>query len=667
MSDSNKISNRLIREKSPYLLQHAHNPVDWYPWGDEAFQKAKAEDNPVFLSIGYSTCHWCHVMERQTFEDVAAARWLNENFVSIKVDREERPDIDHVYMEVCQAMTGSGGWPLSIFMDEERRPFFAGTYYTNAQFISLLAQIRKIWDSDRGKLQEASDDILKYLHAKTSEKGTEDKNLPHVAYGELKKSFDARHGGFSYAPKFPSPHLLLFLMEYARANQQPQALEMALKTLDAMDRGGIHDHIGYGFCRYSTDTRWLVPHFEKMLYDNALLAYSFAVAYTRTGGESLKRTAQSTLAYLERMMRSPEGGFYTAEDADSEGEEGKFYLWDQSEVNDLLDGRARDFCDHYDISLQGNFEGKNIPNLIDNPLGLDELPDFEEERKILFDAREKRVHPFLDDKILSCWNGLGMAAFAFAGKALKTYGFIQTATEIWQFIQEKLTDEKVLLLSSYREGQAKNPAHADDWAYLIWGLLELYEAAFDMDVLSHAVSMNKMFLENFWDKESGGLFYTGQGSEKLIARTKTVYDGATPSANSVQAMNLLRLSGLTGDLEMRDRAVDIFRAFAGETSRSPGAYAHMMNAILKSSREEMKIVLVGKTKNDLNEMIDAARGPDADVVVIAENEKIPENLRGYFSEYQIQDEGPTAYVCRGNTCLPPVRGAEALKHLLNDR
>lgn len=603
-------------------------------------------------------------MERETFEDEAAALKLNENFVSIKVDREERPDIDHVYMDVCQAMTGSGGWPLSIFMDAERRPFFAGTYFTNAQFIGLLAQIRKVWEAQRGKLNETADDILKYLNGRTAQKGTEDTNLPHAAYGELKKSFDAKHGGFSYAPKFPSPHLLLFLMEYAHAHNKPQALEMAIKTLDAMDRGGIHDHIGYGFCRYSTDTRWLVPHFEKMLYDNALLAYTYAFAYARTGNESLQRTVCSTLAYLERMLRSPEGGFYTAEDADSEGEEGKFYLWDAAEVREWLGGRAQMYCDTYDITTEGNFEGKNIPNLIDNPDRLDDTPVFEEERKILFAAREKRVHPFLDDKILTCWNGLAMAAFAFAGRTLQNYSFIQTATENWQFIQEKLMDEKGGLKSSYREGQAKNPAHADDWAYLIWGLLELYAATFDMNILSRALSMNKILLENFWDIEAGGLFYTGADSEQLIARTKTVYDGATPSANSVQAMNLLRLSGLTGDLELRDRAVDIFRAFAGETSRNPGAYAHMMNAILNSVREERKIVLVGQSKDRLKEMIEIVRGSDADVVVIAVEDKLPENLEGYFSGYVLPGGSPAAYVCRGNTCLPPVSGVDDLKKIL---
>ncbi len=591
---------------------------------------------------------------------------LNDNFVSIKVDREERPDVDHVYMDVCQAMTGSGGWPLSIFMDAERRPFFTGTYFTNAQFQSLILQIRKIWDSDRGKLEEASQEVLKYLNSRTAQKKDEDRNLPHVAYGELKRSFDTNYGGFSYAPKFPSPHLLLFLMEYAEAHDKPQALQMALKTLDAMDRGGIHDHIGYGFCRYSTDQRWLVPHFEKMLYDNALLAYTYTGAYARTGRESLKNTAQSTLSYLERMMRSPEGGFYTAEDADSEGVEGKFYLWDRSEAGELLGDAAENFCGNFDITDGGNFEGKNIPNLIGNPLGLEEMPDFEKERKILFDAREKRVHPFLDDKILTCWNGLAMAAFAFAGRVLKNYSFIQTAAECWQFVQNKLMEGKALK-SSYREGQAKNPAHADDWAYLIWGLLELYAAAFDADVLSAAVRMNEVFMEDFWDNETGGLFYSGTSSEMLIARTKTVYDGATPSANSVEAGNLLRLSGLTGDLEMRERAVDIFRAFADDISRSPGAYAHMMHAMLEDSREKIKIVLVGKTKEELQGMIELARGRDADVVVIAADEKIPENLRDYFSGYKMQDERPTAYVCRGQTCLPPAFGAEKFKKLLEEK
>ena len=663
---SNK-TNRLIHEKSPYLLQHAHNPVDWYPWGEEAIEKAKREDKPVFLSIGYSTCHWCHVMERETFEDADAAKVLNDSFVCIKVDREERPDIDHVYMEVCQAMTGSGGWPLSVFMDPDKRPFFAGTYFTNAQFQSLCAQVRRLWDSERGKLNEAAGEILKHLQTRPNAEGAVSEDLPQTAYAQLKKSFDPIYGGFSQAPKFPSPHILLFLMEYADAHKTPAALDMAAKTLEGMYRGGMHDHIGYGFCRYSTDKRWLAPHFEKMLYDNALLALTYAKAYRITQKEIYAKTARTTLGFLQGVMRSPEGGFYTALDADSEGVEGKFYLWTREEVNRLLGERATEFCSAYDISQEGNFEGNNIPNLIGNPLKLEDLPGFDRERILLFATREKRVHPFLDDKILTCWNGLCMAAFAYAGRALEENTFTETAAGIWRFIRSQMIGKDNGLLSTYREGEAKHAAHADDYAYLIWGLVELYEATWDFEYLSSAIRLNGEFLDRFADRESGGFFFTGRDAEQLIARIKTVYDGAAPSANSVQAMNLLRLSDLTGDIELRRMAEEVFQAFAAEVSGYPAAFAHMVHAMLAWSREQIKVVLIGRTKNDLEEMMRCLRGVEGSVAVIAQDEKIPENLEKYFAEYHPRNGRPAAYVCRGRMCLPPVTGAEELRELLEEK
>ncbi len=605
-------------------------------------------------------------MERETFEDADAANVLNGSFVCVKVDREERPDIDHVYMEVCQAMTGGGGWPLSVFMDAEKRPFFAGTYFTNAQFQSLCTQISSLWNTERNKIDAASADILKLLQARPEKKGEVNGDLPRIAFGDLKKSFDPVHGGFSQAPKFPSPHLLLFLMEYAKVFGEQTALAMALKTLEGMYRGGMHDHIGYGFCRYSTDKQWLAPHFEKMLYDNALLALAYAGAFRITKKQFYADTVKKTLGFLLGTMRSPEGGFYTALDADSEGVEGKFYLWTTEEVGGLLGSRAKEFCQAYDITPEGNFEGRNIPNLIRNPFGVEELPEFEEERQILFSVRERRVHPFLDDKILTCWNGLAMAAFAYAGNVLKAPEYTRVAEDAWRFIRGRLIGKESGLLSSWRDGQAKNRAHADDYAYLIWGLLELHAATWDFEYLSSAVRLNADFTEQFADREQGGFYYTGCDAERLIARTKTAYDGATPSANSVQAMNLLRLWNLTGDIGFRQAAQEVFGAFAAETGKYPSAFAHMMASMLYA-REQVKVVLVGKTKNDLEKMCACTHGTDASVVVIARDENIPENLEKYYAEYHAQNGRPTAYVCRGRVCLPAVTSAAGLRELLDDK
>lgn len=662
MTESKRPPNKLIQEKSPYLLQHAYNPVDWHPWGEEAFQKAREEDKPIFLSIGYSTCHWCHVMERETFEDKAAARDLNDWFVSVKVDREERPDIDHIYMDVCQAMSGSGGWPLSVFMDADKRPFFAGTYYTNEQFRELCAHVRKIWDTQRGKLEKAAQSVLQHIHQKQRKPGKLDEGLPHVAYGELRGSFERKYGGFSGAPKFPSPHILLFLMEYAQSFGRPEALEMAEKTLDGMYRGGINDHIGNGFCRYSTDGRWLAPHFEKMLYDNALLAMTYAAAFGVTQKQIYRRIAGDTLHFLLRVLKSPEGGFYTALDADSEGVEGKYYLWTKQETERLLGADAEEFCRAYDITDRGNFEGKNIPNLIGNPLPADEIPDFSREKAALLAAREKRVPPFLDDKVLVCWNGLCMAAFAFAGRILGRETYVNTAEEIWRFIVRGMQDADGRLLSSWRSGEAGIRAHADDYAFLVWGLLELHAATLRLEFLSEAVRLNRQFTEGFWDAEAGGFYYTASDAEQLIARTKTAYDGAVPSANSVAAMNLLRLSRLTGDMELQEKAIGTMEAFAGELSSYPAAFAHMTTAVLKAAREQARVVLIGQTSESLRKMVEAAR--EANACCVALTGETQKNLRVYFEGYRMQDGLPTAYVCRGNMCLPPVTDEARLREFL---
>jgi uncharacterized protein YyaL (SSP411 family) len=660
MTDSNQKPNRLIFEKSPYLLQHARNPVDWFPWGQEAFAKAKAEDKPVFLSIGYSTCHWCHVMERETFEDERAARALNEGFVSIKVDREERPDIDHIYMDVCQAMTGSGGWPLSVFMDAEGRPFFTGTYFTNARFLSLLQKIRDLWTEDRAGLASASASVQHFLDARENRGGKGAEELPGRVYAALAAGFDTEFGGFSAAPKFPSPHLLLFLMRYAGLQGEPHALKMALKTLDAMDRGGVHDHIGGGFCRYSTDRRWLAPHFEKMLYDNALLAYTYAQAFCETGEKRFGETARETLAYMSRVLQSPEGGFYTAEDADAEGEEGRFYLWTRQEVKEILGERADAFCIQYGITEEGNFEKKNILSLIQSRPSFSGIPDFSKERAALFAAREQRPHPFLDDKVLACWNGLSMAAFAFAGQVLGEAALVETAEQIWRFLFQNMMDARGILFSSWREGVAKNPGHADDYAYVIWGLLELFAATGKPVYLSKAVLLSGILADLFTDEKSGALFFSGSNAEKLIAKTRTGYDGAVPSANSVQAENLIWMYALMGDSNFADRAEKIIAAFAGDAAGNPAAFAYMMRAFLRKGKDEPRVVVTAENKTDMADMVLSAQKSGALTVPLVAGEELPENLKEYFSAFAFQKGKSVAYVCRGYTCLPPVTNESAL-------
>ncbi|HQA48726.1 MAG TPA: thioredoxin domain-containing protein, partial [Bacillota bacterium] len=559
MAGSRK-TNRLIHEKSPYLLQHAHNPVDWYPWGEEAFEKAKLEDKPIFLSIGYSTCHWCHVMERESFEDEEVAKVLNDYYVSIKVDREERPDIDSIYMSVCQAVTGQGGWPLTIIMTPDEKPFFAGTYFPKSGkygypgLVELLLRIKDAWDTERDRLVETGSNITEAI--KNSPRRIDGEKLGQEtaerALRGFRNSFDEVYGGFGGAPKFPTPHNLYFLLRYWKASGNGTALIMVEKTLESMYKGGLFDHIGFGFSRYSTDGKWLVPHFEKMLYDNALLAYAYTEAYQATGKDIYKDIARKIFTYVLRDMTSTGGGFYSAEDADSEGEEGKFYLWQPEEVKEAAgeeDGKL--FCDWYGISPAGNFEGKSIPNLIGRDLGI----LYEDKalarrldgvREKLFMYREKRIRPHRDDKILTSWNGLMIAALALGGRAFHSDEYIKAAEAAYGFIQRNLVRGDGRLLARYRDGESAFPAYLDDYAFLVWGLIELYRATFKTGYLKRALELNRDMLDLFWDEREGGLFLYGEDSEQLIMRPKEVYDGALPSGNSVALYNMLRLSRMTG-------------------------------------------------------------------------------------------------------------------------
>ncbi|NLO24560.1 MAG: thioredoxin domain-containing protein [Clostridiales bacterium] len=672
--------NRLAREKSPYLLQHAHNPVDWYPWGDEAFQKAKTEDKPIFLSIGYSTCHWCHVMERESFEDQEVAKVLNDHYVSIKVDREERPDIDSIYMSVCQAITGQGGWPLTIIMTPDKYPFFAGTYFPKSGkygypgLVELLLQVKDAWASERDRLIETGGNITEAI--KNSPRRVNDEKLGEEtaerAFRGFQSSFDKVYGGFGGAPKFPVPHNLAFLLRYWKAKGNDAALNIVEKTLEAMYKGGIFDHVGFGFSRYSTDKRWLVPHFEKMLYDNALLAYAYTEAYQATGKTIYKDIAKKIFAYVLRDMTSGEGAFCSAEDADSEGEEGKFYLWHPEEVKEAVGKEEGEFfCGWYDIKPEGNFEGKSIPNLIGADLneitgdsGLKSRLDSIREK--LFMYREQRTRPYRDDKILTSWNGLMIAALALAGRVFGCTEYVRAAEGAYDFIQRNLVREDGRLLARYRDGEAALPAYLEDYAFLTWGLIELYQATFKTGYLKRALELNGDMLALFWDEGDGGLFLYGEDSEQLIMRPKEVYDGALPSGNSVALYNMLRLSRMTGDTGIEERARQLTEAFGGEVGHNPTAHSFFMSALLFGTQPTREVVITAWSREEARDMLDRINGsfvPFATILVNTGDEEL-HRIAPFTREQEMVGQKPTAYVCKNFACLQPVTEADALSAML---
>lgn len=672
--------NRLINEKSPYLLQHAYNPVDWYPWCDEAFKKANRENKPVFLSIGYSTCHWCHVMSRESFEDKEAAELLNKYFVAIKVDREERPDIDNIYMSVCQAITGSGGWPLTIIMTSDKKPFFAGTYlpkktqYGHMGLMELLDKINTMWIEKKDDLLESSNNIVEFLHNQTvdNKKGEIRKNIIEEAYNSLRNSYDPVFGGFSSAPKFPTPHNLSFLLRYYKVKGDKEALQMVENTLDSMYSGGIFDHIGFGFSRYSVDSKWLVPHFEKMLYDNALLAITFTETYQITCKNRYKEIATKILDYILRNMTHEEGGFYSAEDADSEGVEGKFYIWDKSEVEDVLGEEASFFNEYYETKEKGNFEGKNIINLIGEDLEKIENEKIKNrlEKSIekLFNYREKRVHPHKDDKILTAWNGLMIAAMAYAGRVFQVEKYKEAADRAINFIFNNLVNKQGRLLCRYREGEAANLGYLDDYAFLVFGLIEMYETTFESSYLRKAVELNDDMLKYFWDEENSGLFFSGKDSEELILKSKEIYDGAIPSGNSVAAMNIIRLSRMTGDKKLEQKAGEIFDFFAEKINQVPAAYTNTISAFLTNITPETHIVIAGnKNDNSTKAMISEINKkflPFSEIIFNDESEEIYRLIPFIKNNIMVKNK-TTAYVCKNNACLAPTNNMEEFHNLIS--
>jgi uncharacterized protein len=679
--------NRLVFSASPYLRQHARNPVDWYPWGEEAFEKARREDRPVFLSVGYSTCHWCHVMARESFQDHQIAAFLNEHFVSVKVDREERPDVDHLYMSVCQAMTGAGGWPMTVFLTPDRRPFFAGTYFPKTDrfgrpgFTRLIRALAAMWRDERHKALETASDIVGHLL--DSEKRRPAVLSPDAsdrAVEQCAATFDARHGGFGNAPKFPMPHLLGLLMRRnAAGGPLPETVE---RTLTAMHRGGIHDQVGFGFCRYSTDERWLVPHFEKMLYDNALLLAAYADAWLIARHPEHERAARGIVAYIRRELTDTGGGFYSAENADSEGEEGKFYVFTRGEFLEAVGTeRGTMLAEYFGVTEEGNFEGgRNVLHVAVDPAVWRERHSvdaqqaaaiLEEARARLFDYRSRRVHPSLDDKILASWNGLAIAALARAGRAFGDEEMTAMARRAADFALDALVAPDGALLHRHWRGHSGVPGFLEDYAFLVWGLIELYESTFDARYLRRAVELNASMLRDFLDEEQGGLFFTARDGEAPIVRTKDAYDGAIPSGNSVAALNLLRLARMTGDTALEDVATGIFRAFASTVERYPTGHAMMLTALDFATGPAMEIVLSGATYEDVGPFVKELRSRFLPRAVALFHPSGPEGdeirtLSGFLHDLRPVNGRAAAYVCENFQCALPVTDVAGFAALLHE-
>lgn len=688
--------NRLAKEKSPYLLQHKCNPVDWYPWGDEAFEKAKQEDKPVFLSIGYSTCHWCHVMEHESFEDEEVARLMNDAFVSIKVDREERPDIDGIYMTVCQMLTGGGGWPLTIIMTPDKKPFFAGTYFPkDGKFgrmgmRELIPRIKDLWQNKRDDILNSANQISTALQLAASFPAGNSlgEEIFKIAYKELESRFDEEYGGFGNAPKFPTPHNLIFLLRYWRRFDEKKALAMVEKTLTKMRQGGIYDHIGFGFSRYSTDPQWLVPHFEKMLYDQALLCLAYTETYLATKNPFYKKTIEEILEYVKRDMTSPEGGFYSAEDADSEGEEGKFYLWTEDEIRNILTTDEADLLIKvFNIKKEGNWidsvhgtkTNTNILHLKndleslakENNISETELSvKLESSRKKLFKIREKRIHPHKDDKILTDWNGLMISAFAKAAQAFGNQEYAETAKKAADFIIKNMITEDGKLLHRYREGDAGITANTDDYAFFIQALLDLYETVFEVKYLKSALRLNEGFINHFWDTKNKGFFFTPDYGEQLIVRQKEIYDGAVPSGNSVAMLNLLRIGRITASPEFEEMADSINKAFSNQIAKHPSAFTQFLTALDFAIGPSREIIFAGRY--DFNDpMLRAVNenyfpnkimlfwelpfGKDSDEIL---------EIATYLNSYQAQEGKTIVYVCENYVCNLPADSVEGLEKLL---
>jgi uncharacterized protein YyaL (SSP411 family) len=666
--------NRLALETSPYLLQHAHNPVDWRPWGDEAFEAARREDKPIFLSIGYSTCHWCHVMEEESFEDLEIAQLMNERFVCIKVDREERPDVDSVYMQAVQLLTQRGGWPMSVFLTHARQPFYAGTYFpardgqrgAGIGFRTLLVELARIYQDERPRAEENAAQVTQAVRESLTSQRPTGLPGPHVLDGALEhytEMFDPQEGGVRRAPKFPSSlHLRFLLREWKRTGEE-SALRMVALTLEKMALGGIYDQVGGGFHRYSTDARWLVPHFEKMLYDNALLATAYAEAWQATGEPLFRRVAEDVLDFIAREMTDPGGVFWSATDADSEGEEGTFFVWTPAQVAEVLgpEDSAR-ACALLDVTEGGNFEGKNVLHLAAVP-GADDLAFLSRVRPLLRSARAKRPKPATDRKVLTSWNGLMISAFARTGFAFGRADYVERAAKAARFLLDAHLRDGALLRSSL-DGQARHPGVLEDYACLAAGLVDLFEATSGAAWLSAARALHASLQSRFADP-AGGFFRTAAGGEELLAREKPSYDGAEPTGNSVAALTLLRLEALTGDAGYRAQAEALLRSFGALLASAPAAVGEMLLAVDFLLGEPREVVLLRPPGGDDAPLLDALRTRflPSKVLVRCETGAAQEALAEVtplVRDRTLLAETPTAYVCRQGTCQLPTNDAAQL-------
>jgi uncharacterized protein len=681
--------NRLANAQSPYLLQHKDNPVDWHEWGPEAFEKAAAEDKPVFLSIGYSTCHWCHVMAHESFEDAEVARLMNDAFVSIKVDREERPDIDQIYMTVCQMMTGQGGWPLTVLLTPQKEPFFAATYLPKESrqgrigMLDLAPRVASAWEEEREKVTQTAATLTQRLQQ--ADGHTPAGNEPTVddieaAAAQLGQAYDATHGGFGGAPKFPSPHHLNLLLRYAHRTDDEEAVAQVTHTLRAMRQGGVFDQVGYGFHRYSTDVEWKLPHFEKMLYDQATLLLALTEAYQVTGEGWMARTIDEVITYLTRDMRAPEGAFYSAENADSEGREGAFYVWTADQLRTLLPEEVVPFVfDLFNITEEGNFleeatrqrTGENVLHQTESLAAVAERHDmsldaaealWEAARTTLLTARRERERPSLDDKILTDWNGLLMAALAQAGAALDEPRYVTLAEDAARFIRETLTTDDGRLLHRYRAGEAGIPGQLDDYAFYIFGLLHLYEATFNPSYLAEAQTLVDV-VEAHFDSDAGGYYLNADDAEELITRPKEAYDGAIPSGNSVMLRNLVHLARLTGEMDLETAARRIGRFFADHIEKQPTGFTAMLCGVDLLAGPTTEVVLVGEPEAaDLQALVRPLRTTytPRTVVLNAPPTGAMDALAPFTAAHSQTDGQATAYVCQNFSCEQPTTDRDTM-------
>lgn len=682
----NKKANRLINETSPYLLQHAYNPVDWYPWAEEAFRRAEEEDKLIFLSIGYSTCHWCHAMAHDTFENIPTAEYLNKNYISIKVDREERPDIDNAYMLACQILSQQCGWPLNIIMTPDKKPIFAASYlppieaYGMRSFVSILEEINEVWKNDKPRVAELGSTVIQRIRIIQEEntEGEVGRNTLLRAYQDFENNFDEEHGGFGREPKFPTPHNLSFLLRWYKTTAEKKALHMVESTLKKMYHGGIFDHVGGGFHRYATDNRWRFPHFEKMLYDQALITNAYLEAYQVTGKQFYADVARRTLDYVLEELTSPEGGFYCGVDADSQGEEGKFYVWSRDEILEILREDAGLFCEFYGISQTGNFDkDKNVLYISCPPkefaeksgISLEEVNSkLKSGLKKLQEARNHRPQPHIDDKILTSWNGMMIKAFALGGRVLNEDRYKLAAIRAGEFAMDNLTDANGTLLRSYRKGKSNINGFLEDYAFLAYGFMELYESTYDTVYLKLAIDLTDKMIDEFYDDEAGGFFSSAKSADSPIQRMKDAADQTIPSGNSIAALLLSELADITENISYSELADELFRTFANSINHMPAVYSQFLSALIYSLGKHRVFIVSENPKDaetkDIVNILNKNLLQDSVVLFKQANNSDLEQIHLSAKDKEAKDSKTLIYVCEQNTCKPPLKGKEELASYL---